>query len=123
MMTSRRHCLRAIVSGGVSLALPSLARAGLPGMTEGPFYPSATWRARELDWDADLTRVTRSKSGDAPRAAGEWLDLGGNVVDARGRAIDGAENNWPSYESTSQYEVAKFYNVHEHTRIPEIIIA
>jgi tripartite ATP-independent transporter DctP family solute receptor len=37
--------------------------------------------------------------------------------------IDGAENNWPSYESTSQYEVAKFYTLDEHTRVPEIIIA
>jgi len=36
--------------------------------------------------------------------------------------IDGAENNWPSYESTSHYEVAKFYTVDEHTRVPEIII-
>ncbi|GAB1481947.1 TRAP transporter substrate-binding protein [Treponema sp.] len=37
--------------------------------------------------------------------------------------IDGAENNWPSYESTSHYEVAKFYTLDEHTRVPEIIIA
>lgn len=36
--------------------------------------------------------------------------------------IDGAENNWPSYESTSHYEVAKFYTVDGHTRVPEIII-
>jgi TRAP-type C4-dicarboxylate transport system substrate-binding protein len=36
--------------------------------------------------------------------------------------IDGAENNWPSYESTSHYEVAKFYTLDEHTRVPEIII-
>jgi tripartite ATP-independent transporter DctP family solute receptor len=37
--------------------------------------------------------------------------------------IDGAENNWPSYESTSHYEVAKYYTLDEHTRVPEIIIA
>ena len=73
------------------LALPSLALAQLPGMTEGPFYPSAEWRSRQLDWDADLTRVTRSTGRDAPRALGEWLDLGGHVVDTRGRSIDGAE--------------------------------
>lgn len=35
-------------------------------------------------------------------------------------AIDGAENNWPSYESSSHYEVAKFYTVDEHTRVPEM---
>ncbi len=36
--------------------------------------------------------------------------------------IDGAENNWPSYESTSHFEVAKFYTLDEHTRVPEIIV-
>lgn len=34
--------------------------------------------------------------------------------------IDGAENNWPSYESTEHYEVAQYYTIDEHTRVPEI---
>ena len=34
--------------------------------------------------------------------------------------IDGAENNWPSFESTSHYEVAKYYVLDEHTRVPEM---
>jgi len=38
------------------------------------------------------------------------------------RVIDGAENNWPSYFSTSHYEVAKYYTLDEHTRVPEIIV-
>ena len=33
--------------------------------------------------------------------------------------IDGAENNWPSYESTSHYEVAKYFVLDGHTRVPE----
>lgn len=37
--------------------------------------------------------------------------------------IDGAENNWPSYESTSHYEVAKYYVLDEHNRIPEMQLA
>lgn len=37
--------------------------------------------------------------------------------------IDGAENNWPSYFSTGHYEVARYYTIDEHTRVPEIIIA
>lgn len=36
--------------------------------------------------------------------------------------IDGAENNWPSYESTSHYEVAKYFSLDEHTRVPELQI-
>lgn len=34
--------------------------------------------------------------------------------------IDGAENNWPSYESERHYEVAQYYTVDEHARIPEV---
>ena len=34
--------------------------------------------------------------------------------------IDGAENNWPSYESTRHYEVARYYTIDEHTRVPEM---
>ena len=37
--------------------------------------------------------------------------------------IDGAENNWPSYYSTSHYEVAQYYTLDQHTRVPEILIA
>lgn len=34
--------------------------------------------------------------------------------------IDGAENNWPSYESTRHFEVARYYTIDEHTRVPEM---
>ena len=37
--------------------------------------------------------------------------------------IDGAENNWPSYVSASHNEVAKYYTVDGHTRVPEITVA
>ena len=36
--------------------------------------------------------------------------------------VDGAENNWPSYESTNHYEVAPHYIIDEHTIVPEGII-
>ena len=48
----------------------------------------------------------------------------GEVYDAISKGvIDGAENNWPSYESTGHYEVAKYYTLDTHTRVPEITIA
>lgn len=37
--------------------------------------------------------------------------------------IDGAENNWPSYYSTSHYEVAKYFTQNGHTMVPEITVA
>ncbi|MCP4693751.1 MAG: TRAP transporter substrate-binding protein, partial [Desulfobacterales bacterium] len=43
----------------------------------------------------------------------------GEVYDAISKGvIDGAENNWPSYESTSHYEVAKYYTLDTHTMVP-----
>jgi tripartite ATP-independent transporter DctP family solute receptor len=37
--------------------------------------------------------------------------------------VDGAENNWPSYLTTSHFEVAKYWINDEHTRVPEITVA
>jgi len=36
--------------------------------------------------------------------------------------VDGAENNWPSYESEKHYEVAPYFTIDEHTRVPEMQI-
>src|SRR3546814_771397 len=35
--------------------------------------------------------------------------------------VDGAENNWPSYDSTGHYEVAGYYSGTEHLIIPECL--
>lgn len=95
MNPSRRHVFTALAAGATVLAVPTLvtARQPLPPMTDGPFYPSPSYRARALDWDADLTVVGgRTADGQPrPRAAGEWLDLYGPVIDTNGRAIDNAE--------------------------------
>lgn len=39
------------------------------------------------------------------------------------KVIDGAENNWPSYDTSSHFEVAKYYSLDQHTRVPEMIVA
>ncbi len=83
----------AIASGAFvsALAFPALAssRRALRQMTDGPFYPSARWRAQWNDWDADLTRVTQGS--DTHMARGEHLGLALAVVDTNGRLVDGAE--------------------------------
>lgn len=37
-------------------------------------------------------------------------------------AIDGAENNWPSYYSTRHFEVAKYYSLTQHLIVPEALM-
>lgn len=36
--------------------------------------------------------------------------------------IDGAENNWPSYESTRHFEVANHYSLDQHSMSPEVLV-
>jgi TRAP-type C4-dicarboxylate transport system substrate-binding protein len=38
------------------------------------------------------------------------------------RLIDGAENNWPSYVTTSHYKLAPYYTLTEHTMGPELLV-
>ncbi|MDJ0978190.1 MAG: TRAP transporter substrate-binding protein [Erythrobacter sp.] len=36
--------------------------------------------------------------------------------------IDGAENNWPSFESARHYEVAGYYSLSRHLLTPEVLV-
>lgn len=36
--------------------------------------------------------------------------------------IDGAENNWPSFESARHYEVARYYSLTQHLFTPEVLV-
>lgn len=36
--------------------------------------------------------------------------------------IDGAENNWPSFESGKHYEVARYYSLTNHLLAPEVFV-
>jgi tripartite ATP-independent transporter DctP family solute receptor len=49
------------------------------------------------------------------------LPFGEVYTSLQSGVIDGAENNWPSYESTRHFEVAKFYTTTEHSNVPEVL--
>lgn len=36
--------------------------------------------------------------------------------------VDGAENNWPSYESTRHFEAAPYYSLTRHVMAPEVLV-
>jgi tripartite ATP-independent transporter DctP family solute receptor len=38
------------------------------------------------------------------------------------KAVDGAENNLPSFYTNRHYEVCKYFSMTEHTRIPDILV-
>lgn len=37
--------------------------------------------------------------------------------------VDGAENNWPSYESSRHFEGARHYSLTQHVMAPEVLVA
>ena len=49
------------------------------------------------------------------------LPFGEVFTSLQSGVIDGAENNWPSYESTRHFEVARFYSTTEHSNVPEVL--
>lgn len=48
------------------------------------------------------------------------MDYGEVYSALQNGVVDGAENNWPSYESTKHYEVAKYLLEDGHSRLPEM---
>tara|TARA_R110000796_G_scaffold68309_14_gene156510 strand:+ start:9113 stop:10123 length:1011 start_codon:yes stop_codon:yes gene_type:complete len=36
--------------------------------------------------------------------------------------VDGAENNWPSFESSRHFEAAKYYSLTRHVMAPEVLV-
>ncbi len=80
---------------------------------------------------ADLQNLTlRVQESDTMSAM--VTDLGANPVQVvysrvyaalHNEEIDGAENNWPSYEAMAHYEVAPYFLKDEHTRVPEMQLA
>ncbi len=82
------------------VATPALAADELPPtprMTEGPFYP----REAPPERDNDLTRVP----GAAGIAAGTILDLGGRILDRRGRPVAGAAIEIWQCDAFGQYHL------------------
>ena len=50
------------------------------------------------------------------------MDLG-EVYQSLGQGVvDGAENNWPSYESGRHFEAAPYYSLTNHVMTPEVLL-
>lgn len=77
-------------------------------------FQGMTIRVQESDMMADMVEALGAKAVKIAYSS---------VYSALQRhTIDGAENNWPSYEAMNHYEVAPYFTVDEHTRVPEMQI-
>lgn len=61
--------------------------------------------------------MIRALGGDATP-----MDLGEVYQGLAQGVVDGAENNWPSYQSGRHYEVAPFYSLTNHVIAPEVLV-
>ena len=50
------------------------------------------------------------------------LPVGDSYSAMQTHLIDGAENNWPTFHSSRQFEVAKFWSQTEHSHSPEALL-
>ncbi|MDN5698129.1 MAG: TRAP transporter substrate-binding protein [Rubrobacter sp.] len=50
------------------------------------------------------------------------MDYGEVYSSLQSGVLDGAENNWPSYQSSGHYEVAPNFTESEHQRVPELLM-
>jgi tripartite ATP-independent transporter DctP family solute receptor len=72
-------------------------------------------KLRVMDNDLYVQMVAQLGGNATPMAYGEvYQSLKTGV-------IDGAENNFPSYDSSNHYQVAKYYSVDDHLIIPECL--
>lgn len=71
-------------------------------------------RVQQSDLWVDLMKALGANATPLPYAE-VYTALKTGVVDA-------AENNWPSYESSRHFEVAKFYSLTDHSMAPEILV-
>ena len=124
------HMFRVLDSeGGKAIADGMAAKGLLPLAWYDAGARSFYNGERAINTPADVTGMkVRVMNNDL--FTGMIAELGGNpspmafaeVYQAlKTGVVDGAENNWPSYESTGHFEVAGFYSLSQHLIIPECI--
>ncbi|MFN3388798.1 MAG: TRAP transporter substrate-binding protein, partial [Allosphingosinicella sp.] len=131
LFDSEAHLRRALDGAPGRQVLASLARHDLIGLA---FYDSGarsfynTKRAIHRPEDMKGMKI-RVQNSDlyvsmirALGADATPMDLGEVYQGLVQGVVDGAENNWPSYESGRHYEVAPYYSLTEHVMAPEVLM-
>ncbi len=124
--------LRASLDGASGRAiLDAMASFGLRGMcyydsgarsfynTRGPVHTPedlAGLKIRVQNSDIYVAMVQALGANPTPIPYGEVYQA---LVQG---VVDGAENNWPSYESSRHFEVAQHYSLTRHVMAPEVLV-
>jgi tripartite ATP-independent transporter DctP family solute receptor len=131
LFENEAHMRRALDGEPGRMVLDSLSRHELVGLafydsgarsfynTKRPIVRPEDMRGLKLRvQNSDLYVATiRALGGDATP-----MDLGEVYQALAQGVVDGAENNWPSYQSGRHYEVAPFYSLTDHVIAPEVLV-
>lgn len=131
LFRSNAHMRRALDSSIGDEVLGSLTRHGLIGLcfydsgdrnfynTKRPIYTPADMKGLKIRVPNSDLYISMIKALGADATPMSLAEVYQALVQG---VIDGAENNWPSYESGRHFEVASFYSLTQHVIAPEVLV-
>lgn len=131
LFRSRDHMRRALDGAPGRAILDRLAQHGLIGLcyydsgersfynTKRPIFSPEDLKGLKIrtpNSDLSVEMINATGANATP------MDLGEVYQSLVQGVIDGAENNWPSYESGRHFEAAPYYSLTRHTMTPEVLL-
>lgn len=128
---SKEHMRRALDGAPGRAILDTLAPHGLIGLcyydsgersfynTKHPIFTPADMKGMKIrtpNSDMSVAMINATGANATP------MDLGEVYQSLVQGVIDGAENNWPSYESGRHFEAAKYFSLTRHVMTPEVLL-
>ncbi len=124
--------VRAVVDGDIGTELLNVfERRGLIGLAYYDAAPRCFYNVRHPVTEPGQLRGLKMRAPqsdiflDSIRAMGANptpLTFGAVFSSLQTHLIDGAENNWPAYQSSRQFEVARFWSQTEHSFSPDALL-
>ena len=131
LFRSNEHMRRALDGGIGDEILESLTKHGLIGLcfydsgdrnfynTKRPIYLPVDMKGMKIRVPNSDLYVSMIKALGADATPMSIAEVYQALVQG---VIDGAENNWPSYESGRHFEVANYYSLTHHVIAPEVLV-
>ena len=128
---SKDHMRRTLDGAPGRAILDTLAPHGLIGLCyydsgERSFYNTKRPILTPADMKGMKIRTPNSDMSvamiNATGANATPMDLGEVYQSLVQGVVDGAENNWPSYESGRHFEAAKYFSLTRHVMTPEVLL-
>ena len=124
--------VRAVVDGQIGTDLLNVFESrGLVGLAYYDAAPRCFYNVRHPVTEPGHLRGLKMRAPqsdiflDSVRAMGANptpLSFGAVFSSLQTHLIDGAENNWPSYQSSRQYEIARYWSQTEHSFSPDALL-